>query len=154
MVGGTYYGGWPGRWWLPALKPAAPLQGAPFRRDMRDLRESIVRSPAQAWRAVVMAAREMQRSTCPQSAVRSGVRKQARASLNPRTSMPPSAEGRAGVPTDSADSLPTASVCADPYLSQIFDKDFLSVLQTLILCLRSLNGPFPLGKPCLAGLAG
>ena len=78
MVGGTYYGGWPGRWWLPALKPAAPLQGAPFRRDLRDLRESIVRSPAQAWRAVVMAAREMQRSTCLQSAVRPGVHKQAR----------------------------------------------------------------------------
>ena len=70
VVGGTYYGGWPGRWWLPALKPAAPLQGTPFRRDLRDLRESIVRSPAQAWRAVVMAVREMQRSTCPQSAVR------------------------------------------------------------------------------------
>ena len=48
---------------------AAP-QGAPFRRDLRDLRESIVRSPAQAWRAVVMAAREMQRSSCPQAAMR------------------------------------------------------------------------------------
>ena len=154
MVGGTYYGGWPGRWWLPALKPAAPLQGAPFRRDLRDLRESIVRSPAQAWRAVVMAAREMQRSTCLQSAVRPGLQKQARASLNPRTSMPPSAEGRAGVPTDSADSLPTASVCTDPYFRLICDKDFVSALQTSILCLRSLCGPSPLRKPCSAVLAG
>ena len=99
-LAGPNYRLWLGRWWLPALKPAAPLQGAPFRRDLRDLRESIVRSPAQAWRAVVMAAREMQRSTCLQSAVRPGLQKQARASLNPRTSMPPSAEGRAGVPTD------------------------------------------------------
>ena len=70
VVGGAFYRPWLGRWWLPALKPAAPLQGAPFRRDLRDLRESIVRSPAQAWRAVVMAAREMQRSSCPQAAMR------------------------------------------------------------------------------------
>ena len=68
--------------------------------------------------------------------------------------MAPSAQGRAGVPTDSADSLPSVPACADSYFRFISNKDSASVVQTLILCLRSLYGPSLLGKPGLAGLAG
>ena len=68
--------------------------------------------------------------------------------------MPPSAQGRANVPTESADSLPIAPVCADPYFRFLCDKDFGSAMQTSILCFRSLYGMIALGKLCLAGLAG
>ena len=49
---------------------AAPsVQGALGRRDLRGLRESAVRSPAQAWQAVVTTGTEMQPSSGPRSEV-------------------------------------------------------------------------------------
>ena len=151
MVGGAFYRAMVA---VPALKSLPPLQGALGRRDLRGLHESAVRSPAQAWQAVVMAGSGRQRCSCLRSTVPQGRTRQARHSLPPRTAMPPSAQGRAGVPTDSADSLPSVCACADSYFRFIWNKDFTSVIQTSILCLRSLYGPFPLGKPGLAGLAG
>ena len=56
--------------------------------------------------------------------------------------------------TDSADSLPSVPVCTVSYFRFISNKDSVSVIQTLILCLRSLYGPCPLGKAGLAGFAG
>ena len=96
----------------------------------------------------------MQRSSCPRSAVPRGCEKQAHAPLHPRTSLAPSAQGRAGVPTESADSLLGAPALADPYLRFLCDKEFVSAKQTSTKRVRSHYGPSPLRKPCLAGLAG
>ena len=96
----------------------------------------------------------MQRSSCPRSAVPRGCEKQARASLHPRTSLAPLAQGRAGVPTDSADSLLGAPVLTDPYLRFLSDKDIVSAKQTSTPRVRSRYGLSPVGRPGLAGLAG
>ena len=137
-----------------ALKSHWALHGALGRRDLRGLDESAFRSPEQAWQAALTAGCGRQRCSCPRSTVPQGRTRQARHSLQPRTSMPPSAQGRANVPTQSADSLPIAPVCADPYFRFLTDKDFASAMQTSILCLRSICGPSPPRKACSAVLAG
>ena len=137
-----------------ALKSHWALHGALGRRDLRGLDESAFCSPEQAWQAVPTAGSGRQRCSCPRSTVPRGRTRQARHSLPPRTATAPSAQGRARVPTDSADSLPSVCACTVSYFRYICNKDFTSVIQTSVLCLRSLGGPFPLGKPCLAGLAG
>ena len=111
-------------------------------------------TPAQAWQGVLMAGSAMQRSNCPRSAVPRGCEKQARALLHPRTCLDPSAQGRAGVPTDSADSLMGAPVLTGSYFRFLCDKDIVSANQTSTHRVRSHYGPSPVGKPGLAGLAG
>ena len=135
-----------GRWWLTALKSQPPLQGASCPRDLRGLLESASRSPVQMWQGEVVAGSAMQRSSCPRSAVPRGCEKQACASLNPRTSLAPSAQGRAGVPTDSADSLLGAPVLTGPYFRFLSDKEFVSAIQTSTLRHCARYGPSPLGK--------
>ena len=101
-----------------------------------------------------MVGRKRQRSSRLRSAAPRGREQQARASLNPRTSLAPSAQGRAGVPTGSADSLLGAPVLTDPYFRLVCDKDFVSAMQTSDLRLHSRYGPSSHGKPGLAGIAG
>ena len=151
VVSGTLY---TGRWWLSSLKSPPPLQGASCPCYLRGLHQSDSRSPAQAWQGVLVAGSAMQRSSCPRSAVPRGCEKQARVSLHPRTSLAPSAQGRAGVPTDSADSLLGAPALADPYFRFLCDKEFVSAKQTTTHRLRAGYGPSALEKPGLAGLSG
>ena len=68
-----------------------------------------------------------------------------------------SAQDRARVPTDSADSLLGAPALTDPYLQFLCDKEFdirERQNQTSTNRVRSHYGPSPLRKPGLAGLAG
>ena len=129
MVGASFYG----RWRLPLFKSPPPLHGAPCRCNLRGLHESAVRLPVQAWQGVMMAARTMQRSSCPCRKCLKTTEQQACGPLYPRISTAPSAQGRAGVPSESADSLLGAPACADPYLSQVQNKDCVSFIQTLNL---------------------
>ena len=153
-IGATFYRG--DRWAmvLSSLKSPPLLQGESCPCYLRGLHQSAARSPAQAWQCVLVAGCEMQHSSCPRSAVPRGCEKQASVSLNPRTCLAPSAQGRAGVPTESADSLMGAPVLTDPYLRFLCDKDFMSANQTSTVRLCPRYGPSPLGKSCLACLAG